>query len=77
MEAGNDLARRVDELVAEGRLDSRSDGVRRGLELLIDAERRARTGAAIVDGYRRLPQSPDEIGSADEATRAMIADEPW
>jgi Arc/MetJ-type ribon-helix-helix transcriptional regulator len=71
------LARDIDELVAEGVVASRSEAVRRGLEDLIDRHRRACTGRAIVDGYRRRPQTEAEIGWADEATRRMIRDEPW
>ena len=71
------LARDIDELVAEGVVASRSEAVRRGLEALIDRHRRASTGRAIVDGYRRRPQTEAEIGWADEATRRMIRDEPW
>jgi Arc/MetJ-type ribon-helix-helix transcriptional regulator len=67
----------IDALVAEGVVASRSEAVRRGLEDLIDRHRRARTGRAIIDGYRRIPQTEAEIGWADEATRRMIRDEPW
>jgi Arc/MetJ-type ribon-helix-helix transcriptional regulator len=71
------MARDIDALVAEGVVASRSEAVRRGLEDLIDRHRRARTGRAIIDGYRRIPQTEAEIGWADEATRRMIRDEPW
>jgi Arc/MetJ-type ribon-helix-helix transcriptional regulator len=71
------MARDIDALVAEGVVASRSEAVRRGLEDLIDRHRRARTGGAIIDGYRRIPQTDAEIGWADEATRRMIRDEPW
>jgi Arc/MetJ-type ribon-helix-helix transcriptional regulator len=71
------MARDIDALVAEGVVASRSEAVRRGLEDLIDRHRRARTGRAIIDGYRRIPQAEAEIGWADEATRRMIRDEPW
>lgn len=71
------LAREVDRLVAEGVVDSRSAAVRLGLEGLIDRHRRLRVGRAIADGYLRKPQTESEVGWADEATRQMIADEPW
>ena len=71
------LVRGVDELVAAGVVASRSEAVRLGLETLIERHRRARTARAIVEGYRRLPQAETEVGWADEATRRMIADEPW
>lgn len=68
------LLRAVDELVEEGVVSSRSDAVRLGLEVLVERERRARVGRAIVEGYRRVPQDDDW---SDEATRRMIAEEPW
>lgn len=55
---------------------SRSDAVRRALRALVDAERRRAVGAAIVEGYRRQPQT-DDLGWGDDMTRAMIAEEPW
>ena len=67
----------VDELVAAGVVGSRSEAVRLGLERLVERFRRDRVGAAIVEGYRRRPQGDDEVGWADEATRRMIAEEPW
>jgi hypothetical protein len=43
----------------------------------VDRHRRRRIGEAIVEGYRRHPQTEEEIGWADEATVRMIAEEPW
>ena len=71
------LAAQVDELVAAGGAASRSDAVRSGLAVLVDMHRRRRIGAAIVEGYRRRPQTAEEIGFPDAATAAMIAEEPW
>jgi Arc/MetJ-type ribon-helix-helix transcriptional regulator len=67
----------VDELVAEGVADSRSDAVRQGLRALADLHRRRRTAQAIVDSYRSRPQTADEVGWADAATVRMIAEESW
>lgn len=71
------LAGEVDRLVREGAVASRSAAVRLGLEGLIDRHERRRIGRAIVEGYSRRPQTEAEVGWADEATRLMIADEPW
>jgi Arc/MetJ-type ribon-helix-helix transcriptional regulator len=71
------LASDVDRLVAEGFVDSRSDAVRQGLRSLIDEHRRATTADAIIRGYSDIPQSIDGVVWSDEATRRMIADEPW
>lgn len=72
-----ELSDAIDRLVAAGVVNSRSDAVRQGLEALIDRHARARVGQAIVDGYRRQPQSAAEVGWADESTRRMISEESW
>ncbi|MFV1989035.1 MAG: ribbon-helix-helix domain-containing protein [Gemmatimonadota bacterium] len=72
-----DLASHVDELVAEGVFESRSDAVRRGLRALIDDHRRRQTAEAIIRGYADTPQTEEEVGWTDEATRRMISDDPW
>lgn len=72
-----DLVSLVDELVEEGVVESRSDAVRRGLRVLVDQQRRRRTGDAIVQGYRDHPQSEEDVGWADEATIRMIGYEAW
>lgn len=71
------LAHEIDELVAEGVVASRSEAVRVALEALLERHRRRKTGLAIAAGYRRIPQTDADVGWADEATRRMIADEPW
>ncbi len=71
------LASDVDELVKEGVVTSRSEAVRMGLEQLIDRHRRQRVGAQITEAYRRLPQTGEETTGLDEATRALVEEEPW
>jgi Arc/MetJ-type ribon-helix-helix transcriptional regulator len=71
------LAADLDELVAGGLVASRSEAVRMGLEKLVDEHRRRRIGAEIVEGYRRIPQTEEELAGIDKATRALIAEEPW
>lgn len=67
----------VDALVDEGVAATRSDAVRLGLEGLVERHRRQQTGRSIVDGYRRQPQDQEELAGLDEATRALIEEEPW
>ena len=74
---GEDLTAAVDQLVADGVVASRSEAVRLGLETLVERHRRVRVGQAIVEGYRRRPQKEADLGWADDATRRMIAEEPW
>jgi Arc/MetJ-type ribon-helix-helix transcriptional regulator len=71
------LTAALDDLVREGVVASRSSAVREGLALLIEQRRRSDIAARIVNGYTRVPQQAAELGWSDDATRAMIADEPW
>jgi len=71
------LASLVDELIAEGVVESRSDAVRRGLRALVEEHQRRRIADAIVRGYREHPQTDNEVGWSDEATTRMITDEAW
>jgi len=73
----DDLAAKLDELVMDGVVSNRSEAVRLGLERLVDEHRRRRIGAEIVEAYRRMPQTEEELAGLDEATRALIAEEPW
>jgi Arc/MetJ-type ribon-helix-helix transcriptional regulator len=67
----------VDGLVADGVVANRSEAVRLGLQRLVDQHRRRQIGAAIVDAYRRRPQTEEELTGLDEATRALVNEEPW
>ncbi len=71
------LAAELDELVTDGVVSNRSEAVRLGLERLVDEHRRRRIGAEIVEAYRRMPQTEEELAGLDEATHALIAEEPW
>jgi hypothetical protein len=44
---------------------------------LVDRHRRRQIGARIVEGYRRQPQTDEEVAWADAAAVRMIAEEPW
>jgi len=56
---------------------SRSDAVRLALERLVDEYRRREIGRQIAEGYERIPQTEEELAGIDDATRAMIWEEPW
>jgi Arc/MetJ-type ribon-helix-helix transcriptional regulator len=71
------LVAEVDRLVADGVVASRSEAMRIGLEGLVEEHRRKLVGARIVDAYRRLPQTEDELAGLDAATRALVEEEPW
>ena len=60
------LLERIDALVGSGRFETRADAIRAGIEELIDRERRREIGAAIAEGYTRVPQAEereDELGT--------------
>jgi Arc/MetJ-type ribon-helix-helix transcriptional regulator len=67
----------VDALVSDGVAATRSDAVRLGLEALVDRHRRQQTATVIVEAYRRRPQDDEELAGLDEATRALVEEEPW
>jgi Arc/MetJ-type ribon-helix-helix transcriptional regulator len=67
----------LDGLVTDGFVASRSEGVRMGLERLVEEHRRRRIGAEIVAGYTRHPETDEELAQAEQATRALIEEEPW
>ena len=73
----DELAAGIDELVENGLASSRSEAVRSALERWIDSERRRRIGEAIVEGYKRIPQTEEELAWADAAATEMLAEEPW
>lgn len=73
----DDLARELDALVAEGVVESRSDAVRTALHELIDRHRRRKIGDAIVEGYRRTPETEQELAWAHDLAVRMIEEEPW
>lgn len=56
---------------------SRSALIREAIEQHLDAERRAEIGRQIVEGYRRVPQTDEELEWADWQTAEMIRQEPW
>lgn len=71
------LMSEVDALVQDGVVANRSEAVRLGLERLVDEHRRRQVGEEIVAAYRRQPQTDEELAGLDDATRALILEEPW
>ena len=71
------LVEQLDAIVASGEAESRSDAVRRALEAMIDRRRRQLIGEAIAEGYRRVPETDEELGWAAESARCIVAEEPW
>ena len=71
----DELVTAVDALVEAGVVDSRSEAVRVGLRALVERHRRAKVGVGIRAGYEAMPDD-DDLWS-DDATIAMISEEPW
>jgi Arc/MetJ-type ribon-helix-helix transcriptional regulator len=71
------LAESLEDLVTNGRFETRAEAVRAALEALVESERRRRVGELIADGYRGLPQGDDEVEAARLAAIRSIEEEPW
>ena len=56
---------------------SRSALIREAIEQHLDAERRAEIGRQIVEGYRRIPETEEEIAWAEASGREMLEEESW
>ena len=67
----------VDRLIDEGRFGSRAEALRQAMLAYLDQDGRRRIGEAIADGYRRVPQTAEELAGAEASARAMVLEEPW
>jgi Arc/MetJ-type ribon-helix-helix transcriptional regulator len=67
----------LDELVADGVADSRSEVIRLAVARLSERHRRAKVGAAIVAAYRAEPQTAEEDAWALANAIALTEAEPW
>ncbi len=72
-----DLITALDNLVASGRFESRSGAVRAGLRLVIRDAVREQIDRSFADGFRRMPETDDEIAEARRLAIESIEDEPW
>ena len=67
----------LDDIVSSGEFKTRSDAVRSAIEHMVNERRRRLEGEAIVEGYRRHPESEEEMLWAEQNARDMVAEEPW
>jgi metal-responsive CopG/Arc/MetJ family transcriptional regulator len=73
----DDLLHDLDWVVHRLHYDSRTEAMRDALIRLIQQERRREIGEQIAEGYRRMPQTEEEIGGSDQAFVDSVNDEPW
>lgn len=76
VQLSTELLRRLDERAArEAR--SRSSLIRDAIEAYLHDEERDRITREIVEGYERIPTTPEEMESAEAGVREDIEEEPW
>ena len=73
----DDLLRDLDWVILRLNYDSRAEAMRDALVKLVDQERRREIGEQIADGYRRMPQTEEEIAGSDQAFIDSVNEEPW
>jgi len=73
----DDLLRDLDWLVVRLSYDSRTEAMREALVRLIDQERRRQIGEEIAEGYRRMPQTEDEMADISFQSWDLDGDDDW
>jgi Arc/MetJ-type ribon-helix-helix transcriptional regulator len=71
-----DRVRAIDELVAAGRA-SRAAVIVEAIDRLVAELERERIDRAIAEGYRRVPETDEELEWAEWSTIESIREEPW
>jgi metal-responsive CopG/Arc/MetJ family transcriptional regulator len=76
VQLSDELLRRLDERAArEGR--SRSALIRDAIEAHLADEARDEISRRIVEGYERIPETEEELASAEREAREAVREEPW
>lgn len=73
----DDLVRGLDACVQDGAFPTRAEAVRVAIGEMLERRRRGAIGEAIVEGYRRRPQTDEEYSAAEAAAVLSINEEPW
>ncbi|MGI8936966.1 MAG: ribbon-helix-helix domain-containing protein [Iamia sp.] len=73
----DEVVETVDALVQAGSFRSRSDAVRRGLDLAVERAQSAEIDHAFTEGFTRFPDRPDEVAAARRLAVEAIEAEPW
>ena len=72
-----DRVERVDALVASGIYATRAEVVRAAVDQLLGRAEEQAIDRAIVEGYTRIPQTAEELASADLDLIDSLREEPW
>lgn len=76
VQLNDELLRRLDERAArEGR--SRSALIRDAIDAYLYDEEEVRIDREIREGYERIPETDEELASAEREGREAIREEPW
>ena len=73
----DDLLRDLDWVVLRLNYDSRTEAMRDALVRLIDQERRRAIGEQIAEGYRRMPQTEEEMADIPYQSWDLDGDDDW
>lgn len=57
--------------------ESRSAFIRRAIETLFANREHSTRVSAYIEGYRKQPESPEEVAAAETAAVQLLAGEPW
>ena len=68
---------RIDALVADGAHPSRASVIVAAIDRLVAQLESERIDREIVEGYRRIPQTAEELDWAEWSTIESIREEPW
>jgi Arc/MetJ-type ribon-helix-helix transcriptional regulator len=69
--------RRLDKLVSDNAYPSRAAAVTDAIDRLLREEEERALDRAIVEGYTRVPPTPDEEAWAEWSTHESIREDPW
>ena len=71
-----DRVRAIDDLVASGRA-SRAAVIVEAIDRLVAELELERIDREIVEGYKRIPSTPEEDAWAEWSARESVREEPW
>lgn len=72
-----ELIEELDDLIARGTFESRSQAVRQGLEAVVAAQRRREIDQRYRAAFDEAPETEQEIAEATRLAVQSIRDEPW